>query len=340
MDKVTIIGVDLAKCVFQVHGCTTDGKAVFRKKLTRGQFEAFMAAQPRCVVAMEASSTAHHWGRTLKALGFEVRLLPPIHVKPFVKRQKNDANDAEAITEAARRPGLHWVAIKSKEEQALAMLLRTRDQLISQRTATINALRSHLAEFGLVVPQGTKHLPELAQKMKSADLPALVHDLADLHRKHIAALEKRIAGLNTSIEGHNRKSDTARLLTTMPGIGPIGAITIEAFACDLKQFGQGREFAAWLGLVPRQHSSGGKARLGRCSKMGQRDIRRLLIIGAMSVIAGSRRKGRCDNLWLADKLARKPRMVAAIALANKMARQIWAMVTKNEVYAPSLPEAA
>lgn len=333
MGDLTIIGVDLAKRVFQVHGCDAAGNAIFRKKLTRTQFEKFMAGQPRCVVAMEACATAHHWGRVLGALGFEVRLLPPVHVKPFVKRQKNDANDAEAITEAARRPGVHPVAVKSKEEQALAMLLRTRDQLVGQRTQTINALRAHLAEYGIIVAQGPKHLPELAEKMKEIDLPDLVRDLAELHREYIAALEKRIAGLTARIEAHNRRSDTARLLTTMPGVGPIGAITIEAFACDLKQFERGRDFAAWLGLVPRQHSSGGKARLGRCSKMGQRDIRRLLIVGAMSVIAGSKRKGRCDDPWLADKLARKPRMVAAVALANRMARQIWAMVTKNEAYA-------
>ncbi len=337
MGDVTIIGIDLAKRVFQVHGCDGAGKAVFRKKLTRGQFEKFMGDQPCCIVAMEACATSHHWGRVLGAMGFEVRLLPPVHVKPFVKRQKNDANDAEAITEAARRPGLHPVAVKSEEEQALAMLLRTRDQLVGQRTATINSLRGHLAEFGLVVAQGPKHLSELAEKMREVELPELVRDLAALHREHIADLEKRIAGLTARIEARNRRSDTARLLATMPGIGPVSAITIEAFACDLKQFERGRDFAAWLGLVPRQHSSGGKARLGRCSKMGQRDIRRLLIIGAMSVIAGTRRKGRCDDPWLADKLARKPRMVAAVALANRMARQIWAILTKSEGYA--MPEA-
>lgn len=333
MNELTIIGVDLAKRVFQVHGAATDGQVVFRKKLTRPQFEKFIKDQPRCIVAMEACATAHHWGRVLGALGFKVLLLPPIHVKPFVKRQKNDANDALAITEAACRPGIHKVAVKTPETQALSMLLRTRDSLVSQRTEMINALRGHLAEFGLIAPQGPRHVSKLLDDLKVADVPALVRELAKIHEEQIDGLEKRIANLTARIEAHNKQSDKARLLVTMPGIGKIGAVTIEAFAPDMKQFERGRDFAASLGLVPRQYSSGGKTRLGKCSKMGQRDIRRLLIIGAMSVIAATRRKGRCDDPWLEDKLARKPRMVAAVALANRMARQIWAMLTKNEAYA-------
>jgi len=333
MSDLTIIGVDLAKRVFQVHGASADGQVLFRKKLTRIQFERFMADQPHCVVAMEACATSHHWGRVLSSAGFDVRLIPPIHVKPFAKKQKNDANDALAITEAALRPHIHAVAVKTTDQQALSMLLRTRDQLVSQRTDTINALRGHMAEFGVIAPQGTEHLAKLAKDINRAELPDLVRELATIHTEQIDGLENQIASLTARIKLHNRHSEKARILTTMPGIGPISAITIEAFAPDMTQFGKGRDFAASLGLVPRQHSSGGKTRLGRCSKIGQRDIRRLLIIGAMSVIASTMRHGRCNDHWLADKLARKPKMVVAVALANRMARQIWAMLMKNEVYA-------
>lgn len=335
MSEITIIGVDLAKHVFQVHGAAADGTVVFRKKLSRPQFHQFMSEQPRCVVAMEACATSHYWARQMVENGHDVRLIAPIYVKPFVKRQKNDAADAEAIVEAALRPNMRFVPMKSIDVQARAMLFRTREQLVGQRTEAINALRGHLAEFGIIAPQGVGSLTRLAAVLEDvdSDLPDLVRDLGRLYLDRIAHLTALIEQLMAKIKEVSRASGTARLLRTMPGIGPICAMAVETFAPAMDTFESGRDFSAWLGLTPRQHSSGGKQRLGRTSKMGQRDIRRLLIVGAMSVIASMQRYKRRAGSWLQDKLNRKPRIVAAIALANKMARRIWAMLTKGEAYA-------
>lgn len=335
MSEITIIGVDLAKHVFQVHGAAADGTVVFRKKLSRPQFHQFMSEQPRCVVAMEACATSHYWARQMVEIGDDVRLIAPIYVKPFVKRQKNDAADAEAIVEAALRPNMRFVPMKSIDVQARAMLFRTREQLVGQRTEAINALRGHLAEFGIIAPQGVGSLTRLAAVLEDvdSDLPDLVRDLGRLYLDRIAHLTALIEQLMAKIKEVSRASGTARLLRTMPGIGPICAMAVETFAPAMDTFESGRDFSAWLGLTPRQHSSGGKQRLGRTSKMGQRDIRRLLIVGAMSVIASMQRYKRRAGSWLQDKLNRKPRIVAAIALANKMARRIWAMLTKGEAYA-------
>ncbi len=340
MSEVSIIGVDLAKNVFQVHAAAADGTALFRRKLTRAQFERFIAEQQPCKVAMEACATAHHWARRVTALGHEVRLVAPIYVKPFVKRHKNDAADAEAIVEAALRPTMRFVEPKSADMQARAMLFRTREQLIKQRTETVNALRGHLAEFGFVVPVGIANIARLSQLIEAAGdaLPALARDVAQAHLERIDQLTVSAEHMMDRIKTVSADSETARLARTMPGTGAVGAMALEAFAPAMPSFARGRDFAAWLGLTPRQHSSGGKARLGRTSKMGQRDIRRLLVIGAMSRIASARRHpGGADRsgpagAWLADKLERKPRMVVAIALANKMARQLWAMLLRGETY--------
>jgi transposase len=307
---------------------------VFRRKLSRPQFRRFMAEQPTCIVAMEACATAHYWGRQMVEIGHDVRLIAPIYVKPFVKRQKNDAADAEAIVEAALRPNMRFVPLKSAQTQAHAMLFRAREQLVGQRTEAINALRGHLAEFGLIAPQGVANLPRLAALIDDpdSDLPDLARDLARLHLDRIAQLSALIDDLTRKINEVSSESAAARMLRTMPGVGPICAMAIEAFAPAMDMFESGRDFSAWLGLIPRQHSTGGKQRLGRTSKMGQRDIRRLLIVGAMSVIASAQRYKREAGAWLQDKLNRKPRIVAAIALANKMARRIWAMLTKGETY--------
>ena len=333
MDDNIIIGVDLAKSVFQLHGATRDGTILFRKKLTRTQFQRFMLSHAPCLVAMEACSTSHYWARVLSAVGHDVRLLPPIYVKPFVKRQKNDAADAEAIVEATLRPNMSFVEPKSADEQALTMLVRTRDQLVSQRTDTINALRGHMAEFGLIVPAKTRNLDKLQAMVNATDvdLPALARGLARQHFDRIDSLSLYIDDLTRKIEAYGKHNARIQLLRTMPGVGPIAAMVIEAFAPDMSCFESGRSFSAWLGLVPRQHSSGGKARLGRTTKMGQKDIRRLLIIGAMSRIGSAGRRGSSDP-WIISKLERKPRMLTAVALANKMARQIWAMLTKGESY--------
>lgn len=334
MTEVTIVGLDLAKRVFQVHGATADGKVAFRKKLSRGQVLVFFADMPPCVVAMEACATAHYWAREISALGHTVRLVPPAYVKPFVKRQKNDASDAEAIAEAASRPTMRFVEPKSPRQQARAMVFRTRDLFVRQRTQTINALRAHLAEHGLIVPQGLSNLAGIQRVVEegTADLEPVIGETARIYLEQINDLSSRIAKMEATLKDEAARSDTSSRMMTMPGLGPITAMAIEAFAPTLTVFKRSRDFAAWLGLVPRQHSTGGKQVLGRTSKMGQRDIRRLLIIGAMSVIRWATRKGTIQGTWLHAMLLRKPRKVVAIALANKMARALWAMETRKEDY--------
>jgi len=334
MDQVTIVGLDLAKRVFQVHGATADGGIAIRKKLSRGQVLAFFADLPPCVVAMEACATAHYWAREIGALGHNVRLVPPAYVKPFVKRQKNDAADAEAIAEAASRPTMRFVEPKSPQQQARAMVFRTRDLFVRQRTQTINALRAHLAEHGLIAPQGMSNLANIRRFIDeaAAEVEPLVVETAHTYLEQIDDLSSRILKLEATLKQEAARTDASLRMMTMPGVGPITAMAIEAFAPSLSVFKRSRDFAAWLGLVPRQHSTGGKQVLGRTSKMGQRDIRRLLIIGAMSVIRWATRKGTTPGTWLHSILQRKPRKVAAIALANKMARTLWAMETRKEDY--------
>lgn len=334
MTEVSTIGVDLAKNVFQIHGAHADGSVAFRKKVNRAQFLSFLAQQPRCVVAMEACATAHSWGRQIAELGHEVKLIAPIYVKPFVKRQKNDAADAEAIVEAASRPTMRFVAVKSEAHQARAMLFRTRQMLVGQRTQVINALRGHLAEFGVVAPKGRVHLKALADAVtcEEVDIPEMVRELGRQYLEQIVTLDTHIAKLEEKTRAASKSSKILKRLQTAPGVGPITALAIEAFAPAMADFRCGRDFSAWVGLVPRQHSTGGKSRLGRTSKMGQRDIRKLLIIGAMAVVRAALRHGTPKDTWLAKMLERKPRMLVAIALANKMARTIWAMLTKEEDY--------
>jgi transposase len=334
MNDVSIVGVDLAKRVFQLHGSRADGTVAFRKKVTRGQVLRVLAGLPKCIVAMEACATAHFWAREIGKLGHSVRLIPPAYVKPFVKRQKNDAADAEAIAEAASRPTMRFVQPKSEKQQARAMVFRTRDLLVRQRTQLVNALRAHLAEHGAVAAQGITNVAALGALVEQAgsDLDLMVVETARLYLDQIEVLSARIATLEKVLKLEAARSESTVRLMTMPGIGPVTAMAIDAFAPTMSAFKRGRDFAAWLGLVPRQHSSGGKQVLGRTSKMGQRDIRRLLIIGAMTVIRWAGRKGVPDHSWLGRKLSRKPRMLVAIALANKMARSIWAMMTKNENY--------
>ena len=273
MGEVSIIGIDLAKRSFQVHGARADGSVAFRRKLGREKVLDFVASQPRCVVAMEACASAHYWGREIGKLGHEVGLVPPIYVKPFVKRQKNDEADAEAICEAAQRPTMRFVAVKGEEQQARGMLFRTRDLLVRQRTQTINALRGHLAEFGVVAPQGPAHMSRLALALDDpgSGLPERVR-AGRASARSDRDLDK-IDGLEKERTSARQDAEAARLMT-IPGVGPITAMAIQAFAPPMESFRRGRDFSAWLGLVPRQHSTGGKPRLGRISKMGQRDLRR------------------------------------------------------------------
>lgn len=330
----TIIGVDLAKNVFQLHGASDSGEVKFRKKLTREQFRRFMADHPPSIVAMEACGSAHYWAREMEKLGHAVKLIAPRYVKPFVKRQKNDAADAEAIVIAAQRPEMRFVVPKSEEQQARAVLFRARERLVHQRTDLVNSLRSVLYEYGHVVPQGIKHLPRVAEIIEApnSDLPELVREECRELLEQIAQISDRIAEKNAKTKKLAAETDTARRLQTMPGVGPLIALAIEAFAPSMENFERGRDFAAWLGLVPRQFSSGGKQRLGRVSKAVQADIRQLLIMGAMSRLNWAGRRGIAEGSWLARIYTRKPRMVVAIALANKMARAIWAMLTKQQDY--------
>ncbi|MXX55748.1 MAG: IS110 family transposase [Gemmatimonadetes bacterium] len=334
MEEVSIIGIDLAKRSFQVHGAGADGSVAFRRKLSRGKLLGFLASQPECTVAMEACASAHYWGREIAALGHEVRLVPPIYVKPFVKRHKNDVPDAEAISEAAQRPTMHFVAVKTEAQKTQGMLFRTRDLLVRQRMQTINALRGHLAEYGVVAPQGRARIRQLVGVLEDGDsgLPEAVVELGGLLLGRIDELDEKIYGLDHEIRASAREDeDTARLMT-IPGIGPVTAMAIQSFAPPMESFRRGRDFSAWLGLVPRQHTTGGKPRLGKISKMGQRDLRRLLVTGATAVVQHASRRGAITDPWLAGMLARKPKKLVAVALANKTARTVWALATKKEVY--------
>jgi transposase len=335
MSEVSVIGLDLAKHVFQVHGADALGRAVLRKQLRRAQVLEFFGRQPRCVVAMEACGGAHFWGREIGRLGHEVRLIPPAYVKPFVKRQKSDAADAEAICEAAQRPTMRFVAVKSEDDQATAVIFRTRDLLVRQRTQLINALRGHMGEFGLVVPQGAARAKELVALVADPDtlVPERARPALQVLVSALERLDAEIRRLEAEIVRRAKEDPTARRLMTIPGVGPLIATALVALAPPPQTFRRGRDFAAWLGLTPRQHSTGGKQRLGATTRMGERSLRRLLIIGANSVIIKRHvHAATRPGTWLGGLLARKPPMLVRVALANKMARIVWALMSKGEVY--------
>ena len=335
MAEIITVGLDLAKNVFQAHGADASGRAVLRKKLRRNQVLAFFAQLPACVVVMEACGGAHFWGRELARLGHEVRLIPPAYVKPFVKRQKNDAADAEAICEAAQRPTMRFVAVKSEEVQGAAMVFRVRELLIRQRTQAINALRGHLTEFGLVVPQGAANAARLIALVEDPDsgLPADAVATLTVLVTALTHLEEEIGQMDGEIERRAKENEVARRLMTIPGVGPLIATALVALAPPPQTFRRGRDFAAWLGLTPRQHSTGGKQRLGATTRMGERSLRRLLIIGANSVIIKRHvHRAAQPGTWLGGLLTRKPPMLVRVALANKMARIVWALMRTGEVY--------
>jgi len=336
MDKVITVGVDLAKSVFQVHGVDAAGAVVVRRQLRRGEVINFFGKLSRCLVGMEACGTSHYWARQIAALGHEVRLLPPAHVKPYVKRgKKNDAADAAAICEAVSRPHMQFVPVKSASRQAMLLLHRTRDLLVRQRTMLINAFRSHMAEFGFIAGTGRANFADLMAGLESADEEALP-EVARMALRQLAAqiedADARIAALDKEVVARHRRCEASRNLATIPGIGPLIASALDAAVPDASHFRSGRQFAAWLGLVPRQNSSGGKEKLGRITKTGDRYLRRLLVIGATGLIRYKRKNIPGGLDWLTGLLAHKPVRLVTVALANKMARIAWAVMTSGEVY--------
>jgi len=338
MDK--IIGIDLAKQYFQVHAADHRGEVIERRKLTRDKVRTYMSAQQPAIVVMEACGSAHYWSREFAAMGHSVKLIAPQYVKAFVKRQKNDAADAEAIVIASLSPGMRFVTPKGADQQAKAVLFRARERLVHHRTELTNALRAVLYEYGYIIPQGLRNVARIQEIVDApnSDLPTMVReeccDMLDLISRTTEGINKKAE----KIREQSKTTDLARRLQTMPGVGPVLAMAIEAFAPPMEFFDSGRNFAAWLGLVPRQFSSGGKERLGKVSKAGQGDIRRLLIIGAMSRLNWLGKRSIVEGSWLSRLVEKgKPKMLVAIALANKMARQVWAMLTKQEDYRNPTP---
>ena len=322
--EISTIGLDLSKRVFQVHGVEESGAPVVRKRLRRSEVLPFFAGLAPCVVGLEASGSAHHWARELGRLGHEVRLIAPCYVKPYVKRgKKNDAADAAAICEAVQRPGMRFVAVKSEEQQGALTLHRSRVLLIRQRTMLVNALRGQLAEFGIVAPQGIRNVKALAARVADASegrIPAVARPALRALCDEIVRLSALIGEIERAIHAWHKANETSLRLATIPGFGPITASAMAATIGDASQFRSGRHFAAWLGLVPRQNSSAGKQRLGRISKMGDRYLRMLLVVGATSRLRCAQRPGAPDAAWINQLLARRPPRLVSVALANKMAR--------------------
>lgn len=330
-----IIGLDIAKNVFQVHGVDSQGLVVVRQQLKRNRLLAFVQKLSPCLVGIEACASSHNWARELTALGHEVKLMPPAYVKPYVKRQKNDATDAEAICEAVQRPSMRFVPIKSPECQAGLVLHRTRHLLVRQLTGVINAMRAHLAEFGIVAAQGRQGVAELVAVINDENdqrIPGLVRTCLFALSIQIELLNKQIRILDKRLVGWHRNNETCRRLDAIPGIGPALATAIVASVPDPKVFKSGRDFSAWIGLVPKQSSSGGKEKLGSITKQGDRYLRSLFCAGALAVVRYAQKHGTKHRPWLTALLARRPTKVAAIALANKLARMAWALMAKGAAY--------
>ena len=329
MEQVIRVGLDTSKHVFQVHGIDRQERVTLCRQLSRGQVEKFFAALPPTVVGLEACGASHYWARVLGELGHEVRLLPPQYVKPYVKRGKNDRIDAEAICEAMSRPSMRFVPVKSAEEQAAAMLLSVRDMLVKQRSMLVNAIRAHAAEFGVIGARGVGRIVDVLERARES-LPTPAWDLLAVLAGQLEVLEIQLGKIEKQLRARHRENERSQRLATMPGIGPVGAMTIVLRVPDPTVFRSGRHFASWIGLTPREHSTAGKQRLGKISREGDEALRRLLVVGATSVIKLAQRgKGPA---WLLALLKRRPAKVVAVALANKMARIAWAMMVSGEVY--------
>ena len=335
MQAVTTIGLDIAKSIFQVHGVDAEGNVIIRRQLKRRYVLAFFQKLPACLVGIEACASSHHWSRELRALGHRVRLMPPAYVKPYVKRQKNDATDAEAICEAVGRPNMRFVETKTTEQQGCLMLHRTRHLFIRQQTAVINAIRAHLAEFGIVAPVGRNGVDQLLGVVADANdkrLPSVARACVAALGAQLQTLKAQILQFDRLIRAWHRSSEASKRLDEIPGVGPALATALVASVADPKAFRSGRDFSAWIGLVPKQNSSGGKERLGSISKRGDRYLRSLFTAGALAVIRYAKIHGTKHRPWLTALLARRPTKVAAIALANKIARMAWAMMARGERY--------
>jgi transposase len=330
--RIIRIGLDTAKHVFQVHGVDENEQPVLRRQLRRSEVEKFFAKLAPSRIGLEACGASHHWARLLRRLGHEAMLLPPQYVRPYVKRGKNDRIDAAAICEAMSRPGMRFVPVKSAERQAALMMLRARDLLIKQRTMLSNAIRGHAAEFGVVAAKGPVKISELLQRAhaEEAGVPALAREMLSLLANHLDALEARLKALETQLVAWHRQDPLSQCLATQPGIGPIGAVSFALKVTDPQGFRSARHFAAWLGLTPKEHATGGRRRPGRISRQGDETLRRLLVLGATARIRFAK-AGRASP-WLINLLARRPNKLAAVALANKMARILWAMMVSGETY--------
>jgi transposase len=332
MGEVSTIGLDIAKSVFQVHGVDGAGTVVMRKRISRAKVLEFFGGLSPCLVGIEACPSAHHWSRGLQALGHTVRLMPPSYVKAYLKRSKNDANDAAAICEAVTRPSMRFVPTKSEQQQAGLMLHRSRQLLVRQRTMLSNAIRGHMAELGIISAKGRNGTAELLQVIANAEddriAPVARFCLEMLARQYVT-ITAEVGSIDKRIHAWHRSCEESRRLEEIPGIGPIVATALVAEIGDWQQFRSGRNLAAWIGLVPKQHSTGGKDRLGRITKQGNRYLRWLLVAGAMAVIRHARQRGT-KRLWLIRIMARRPTKVAAVALANKIARMAWAIMARGE----------
>jgi transposase len=334
MKQVTTIGLDIAKSVFLVHGVDAAGHVVLRQKLSRSRVLEFFAKLPRCLVGIEACASSHYWARELITQGHEVKLMPAQYVKPYVKRGKNDAADAEAICEAVSRPTMRFVGVKTVEQQSIMMLHRVRLILMRQRTQLSNALRSHLAEFGIVSPIGREGLDRLLTIVADADdgrVPAEARASLEMLAVQLKGVKAQILENDRRIIASARATEVGRRLLEVPGIGPVLASAFVASVADPAIFKSGRDLAAWIGLVPRQNSSGGKERLGGITKAGNRYLRQMLMVGAMAVIRYAQRNS-ARRPWLVQLMGRRPTKVAAIALANKTARTVWALMSSGERY--------
>ena len=338
MNEISTIGIDIAKNVFQVHGISENGEVIVRRQLRRRQVLAFFKKLRPCLIGMEACATSHHWAREFAKFGHEVRLMPPRYVKPYVKRNKNDADDAEAICEAVTRPNMRFVPIKTVEQQSVLMLHRTRQLFVRQRTTVINAIRAHLAEFGIVAGvgcNGVEALLDLITKGKDERIPPSARECLMALAMQLDLIKRQILGADRRVLAWHRASKTSKLLDDIPGVGPLVASALVASIPDPTIFRSGRDLSAWIGLVPKQNSTGGKERLGGISKAGNRYLRQLLVVGALSVIRRAQQVGYTRHPWLVKLLQRRSTKIAAIALANKIARIVWAMMVRGERFQSS-----